>query len=175
MKLIITKGKTSDEVAVHHPDGQVDTSEFPKQGVVPHDAVHWIVEGQLAMASAFWGTVSSGLSIESVAGLAKEGGHASAKRAGLPDAAIVEMVQAERLVECFEADMWSTPSTPEVFREVLAAACAQSHVEVPQVTDEQIEAIRRALDALRESWVAAAPGEAVDFGTWMLDRTTTGE
>ncbi|MEJ2410561.1 MAG: hypothetical protein P8Y48_14945 [Novosphingobium sp.] len=39
--------------------------------------------------------------------ITKACGHASASRAQVPDPAIVELPQAERPVECFEADFWA--------------------------------------------------------------------
>ncbi len=166
MKLVITKGSHTDRVEVVHADGSRDFSEFPKKGVVPHDAVHWIVEQETGFTAGFWGTVFGGMKIDAVSALSKSGGHASSKRATVPDDAIVELVQAERLVECFEADMWSTPSEVEVFREVLAAACSQSHVPAPAIPDQIILSIRQMLSRLREDWADTGVGESVSFGEW---------
>ncbi|MEL6367537.1 MAG: hypothetical protein AAFR91_11625 [Pseudomonadota bacterium] len=167
MKLIITKSLQTDQVEVVHADGSRDVSEFPKKGVVPHDAVHWIVEREMGMKAGFWGTVSAGMNIDAVSALSKAGGHASSKRASVPEDSIVELIQAERLVECFEADMWSTPSDAAVFREVLAAACSQSHVPAPSVNDQSILSIRQTLSRLREEWAHTGVGESVDFGEWL--------
>ncbi|MEM9387952.1 MAG: hypothetical protein AAGA68_23055 [Pseudomonadota bacterium] len=160
------KGKTCDLIKVVRDNGAVDISEFPKKGVVPHDAVHWIVERHMGMVAGFWGTVFSGVGLDAVADRTRAGGHASSTRAVAPDATIVELVQAERLVECFEADMWSVPSAPEVFRDVLRAACLQSQVAAPAITDADILKIRKALKALHESWGAIPLGTSLGFGVW---------
>ena len=96
---------------------------------IPHDAVHFFVESELGISDGFWGLVAAGRHPEEVQDIAKAGGHASAGRAEVPDAAIVRMIQAERTVECFEADLWGgSKGDPQTFREAIYAGCAQSLV-----------------------------------------------
>ena len=64
------------------------------------------------MANAFWGRIAAGAHPEDLAAISRAGGHASAKRAARPETDVVELVQAERLVECFEAELWSEPAPP---------------------------------------------------------------
>ena len=160
MRITITKGEREDEIEAARPDGTSARTSFPHKGPIPHDAVHFYVESALGLDDAFWGTVAAGRHPEDVAALAKAGGHASAKRASVPDSAIVRLVQAERIVECFEADLWSGGETnPETLRAAVAAGCSQSLVPSMEVTDEAIADIRSCLADLRSRWPAAKPGE----------------
>jgi hypothetical protein len=112
------------------------------------------------MTNGFWGMVAAGRHPEEIAAIAKAAGHASAKRASMPDRSIVPALQAERLVECFEADLWSAgTSDAETLRAMLAAGCAQSNVGPPDLGDEQIDAIRASLAKLREQWTDAHCGQ----------------
>lgn len=145
-------------VEIARSGGVVLRFDFPRKGPVPHDFIHLAVEEALGMAQGFWGMVASGIDPAAVAAIAKEGGHASAKRAGIPDAAIVELVQAERIVECFEADLWSGPADAATFQSVVDAACAASNTPTRILTIEEIETIRQRIAAFAEPWSAAPEG-----------------
>ena len=142
MEIAITKGQRDDAIAITRDDGSAVATRFPHKGPVPHDAVHYFVERRLALRDAFWGQVARGMHPEDIAAMAKAGGHASAKRADIPDAAIVEMIQAERLVECFEADLWSGGGTDSDLLAVAAAGCAASKVPMLVVDPNAIGRIR---------------------------------
>lgn len=160
MRITITKGEREDRIEAVRADGSSVCASFPHKGPIPHDAVHFYVESALGLDDAFWGTVAAGRHPEEVAALAKAGGHASAKRASVPDDSIVRLVQAERAVECFEADLWSGGETsPDTIRHAVAAGCAQSLVPEIEVTDGAIASIRSSLADLRSRWPAARQGE----------------
>ncbi|MCW1402199.1 hypothetical protein OKA06_07605 [Novosphingobium sp. MW5] len=93
MRIEITKGEKDDAIAVTRDDGSTAFTGFPKKGPVPHDGVHFFVEQELGLARGFWGMVSAGHHPEELAELAKAAGHASAKRFGDPDPAIIELLQ----------------------------------------------------------------------------------
>lgn len=153
MRIAIVKGKGQDHIAITRADGsRVDTS-FAHKGPFPHDAMHFAVEQVLGLANGFWGMVGRGDHPEAIADMAKAAGHASAKRAGVPDPSIVELLQAERLVECFEADLWSGGTgEPALLRATAATACAASLVPMPDLTDARIAEIRHAVAAMATDW-----------------------
>lgn len=159
MNVVISKGESRDRIGIVRADGSRAETSFAKKGPFPHDAVHYAVERHLGLAHGFWGMVATGRHPEEISGLAKAAGHASAARAGIPEAHIVELVQAERLVECFEAEMWGGPSDPETFRSVALAACAQSNVPLPDLDAGRVAAIRAELHALARQW----EGGRIDF------------
>lgn len=162
MRITITKGEREDEIEAVRSDGSSVRTSFPHKGPIPHDAVHFYVESSLDLRDAFWGTVAAGRHPQEVAEFAKVGGHASAKRASVPDCSIVRLVQAERIVECFEADLWSGGATnPATIRDVIAAGCAQSLVPSIDVSDEAIASIRSSLADLGRRWPSAKAGECL--------------
>lgn len=162
MQITITKGETDDRVEVLRGDGSRVVTTFPHKGPLPHDLVHFVVESELGIGGGFWGMVAAGRHPEEIAAIAKAAGHASAKRAGIPDAAVLEIVQAERAVECFEADLWdSSEGDAETFRAVLAAACERSFVPAPEVSDTAMHRIRASLAEFREQWSKLARAESL--------------
>lgn len=95
--------------------------------------------------------------------MAKAGGHASASRAGVPDAATVEMIQAERLVGCFEADLWDGGADDADLLSVAEAGCAASQVAMPAVDPVAVGRIRREIRRFADEWRAAPVGHAAEF------------
>ncbi|MEY4671947.1 MAG: hypothetical protein RLZZ415_1826 [Pseudomonadota bacterium] len=164
MEITITKGPAEDRIAIDHGKGRRMETSFPKKGFIPHDAVHLFVEAELGLKQGFWGMVAAGRHPEEIAGIAKAAGHASASRNRVPDASIVELLQAERLVECFEADQWSESSgAAEDLIAMAEVACAASHVALPAIDAEQVQAIRTAISTFAKDWMAAPLGYAVSF------------
>lgn len=152
MDVEITKGQDQDFIEVRRHDGSTAKTTFPKRGLFPHDAVHLVVESELQMETGFWGRVAAGSTPEDVGAVAIAGGHRSSSRALTPREDLVELVQAERLVECFEAELWSEPSSLDTFIGVLDAACCQSKVQSPKLSRQNIRNIRKELNALYNRW-----------------------
>ena len=163
MRVTIVKGSVDDRVEIRRVDGSAAETRFPKKGPVPHDAVHWIVEETLAWTDGFWGKIAGGLHPDQVQDIAKAAGHASAARATLPDADIVQLLQAERLVECFEAALWSGGSDAASVRHMGEAGCAASHVDFPAITDAQIDAAMARVLAMHAEWSPAPVGHSLSF------------
>ena len=161
MEITITKGRLLDQIAIARVDGSSAATTFPHKGPVPHDAVHWYVERELELLQGFWGMVAGGQHPEEIAAIAKAAGHASAKRAEVPDLAIVQLLQAERVVECFEADLWGGASGAAADLIALAeTACGTSHVLLPALDAAAVERIRAGLGQFARDWIAAPQGYA---------------
>jgi len=163
MRIDITKGKSDDAIVIARADGSRAETRFPKKGPVPHDGVHVIVERALGFDNAFWGHVANGRHPEEIALLAAEAGHPSAKRARDPDAEIIQMIQAERLVECFEAEIWGGPGDLDTLQSVADAAMAQSKVPPITLTADAVARIRKELSAFASEWRAIGGGESYRF------------
>jgi hypothetical protein len=163
VEVIFTKGTDRDYIEARRSDGTIAKTTFPKKGRFPHDAVHLVVERVLGYETPFWGLVFAGADPVEIAAIAKAGGHASSTRASVPSERIVKLIQAERIVECFEAEMWGSPSDSQTFQSVLDAACTQSKVPNPNLSDPAIHAIRADLAALLAAWQKLTTG-----GTLML-------
>lgn len=168
MLITITKGVSDDRLDIQRSDGSRVSTRFPKKGPVPHDYVHVAVERGLGLANAFWGKVDQGEHPEALGEMAKMGGHSSAKRAVEPDPAIVEMVQSERLVECFEADFWSGGGDNDSLRHMAEAGWAQSCVPPLAMDDGDLDAIRADIAHFAQDWQALAAGDAITID-WTLN------
>ncbi len=165
MLIRFAKGATSDTIAVTRADGSRAEFSFPHKGPTPHDAFHLAVEGELGLARGFWGLVAGGMDPAQVGALAAAGGHASAKRAGVPDAGIIELLQAERLVECFEAESWSAGEDDEGIRLMAEAGWSASHVPALPLEGDALARIREAIKEFAEEW-AAIPSAGALERTW---------
>lgn len=163
MIINITKGSDRDWLEVQRADGSTIKSTFPKKGNLPHDAIHYFVEQELRLTHGFWGFVGAGTEISNIQNIAKEAGHASAKRATAPDANIIELLQAERLVECFEAEQWSKMDDNTALRETMTVACEASHISPPDLSNEILDKVRAKIKSFSVQWTNAAVGETFQF------------
>ncbi len=161
--LCITKGAKADDIEIRRAKGPASRFSFPKKGPIPHDAVHLFVETTMGLTRGFWGLVLEGQQPEAIQELAKAAGHASASRARVPDNSIVELLQAERLVECFEAELWGGASDGDTLRGVAQAACEASFVPMPDLNDERIGTIRSRMSDFAARWMAAPQGARFEF------------
>jgi hypothetical protein len=158
MHIEITRGRTDDSIRITRADGSVASTRFPKKGPFPHDLVHVVVEDTLGLRNAFWGLIAGGRHPEEIGALASSLGHSSAAKAHVPDPSIIELIQAERLVECFEAEIWSSPAALEDLQSVADAAFSASLVPRLVLSADDVAAIRERLSALQAQWNSLPPG-----------------
>ncbi|MFA6219140.1 MAG: hypothetical protein WC692_05115 [Erythrobacter sp.] len=161
MRITLTRGEKADHIAIERRDGTRAGFDFPRKGPVPHDAYHYFVERGLGLRAGFWGLVAGGMNPEAVGRMAAEAGHASARRARVPDVSIVELLQAERLVECFEAESWSGGNDDAGIMAMAEPGWAASHVAAPGGVPERLGAIRQAIAGFSAQWLALAPRQSV--------------
>ena len=163
MRITLTKGARADHVAITRDDGTQAAFDFPKKGPVPHDAFHYFIERALGLTAGFWGLVAGGMDPEAVGQLAAEAGHASASRARVPDASIVQLLQAERLVECFEAESWSGGADDEGIMAMAKPGWMASHVPAPAGVRDRLGAIREDIARFSAQWVALETNGAISL------------
>jgi hypothetical protein len=135
MRLTFTKrdGKY-DDLSIER-EGSVDTIQCPKQGIIPHDMVHYAVESVLTH-SGFLSLVAGG----QVASFTTSGGDAE------------EAV--ERLVENFQAEMWGGRVSAEDLLESYEHACEARGHSAAKVSVVDVDAVRSRLDDLTRKWAA---------------------
>ena len=163
MQITITKGSDRDWLTVERADGSVERSTFPKKGAIPHDAVHVFAERGMGLMRGFWGHIAEGHGFDAIQEIAKAAGHASAKRAVAPDASIIQLLQAERLVECLEAAQWSGGFDAALLRAAWQAGCDQSHVPLPDYRDSKMIEVYDQIAQFATHWRVLATGESVTF------------
>jgi hypothetical protein len=122
-----------DDLVIERAGASPEKISCPKQGIIPHDMVHYAVESCLAH-SGFLAMVAGG----------KEA--AFTTQGGESEEAI------ERLVESFQAEMWGGRVSAEDLLDTYKLACeARGHAPV-QVSASDVEGIRASLDDLTERW-----------------------
>lgn len=134
MEMIFTKrGGKHDDLTIVRDGGAAETIQCPKQGIIPHDMVHYAVESVLTH-QGFLSLVKQGEALSFATG----GEHSH------------EAI--ERLVETFQAEMWSgrVPAA-EVIAMYEHACEARGHAAAP-VSAADVEAVRARLDDLTRQW-----------------------
>jgi len=143
MQLTFTKrGGKYDDLLIERPDRPPETIQCPKQGIIPHDMVHYAIESTLAHRG-FLGMVAGG----EAAAFTTQGGDSE------------EAI--ERLVETFQAEMWGGRVPAEDLLATYEHACeSKGHATAP-VTAEDVENIRARLDDLTEQWGKVGVNESL--------------
>jgi hypothetical protein len=141
MKLVFTKGShKNDRMDVLHADGAVESIDCPKQGIIPHDMVHYAVENVLRVRG-FLARVASG------------------EAAMLTMQAEPHSDAVERLVEVFQGDGWSGGATPP--DEMIAlyhVTCEARRCPMLPVEPSDIVAVRDRIAELTGLWTGVPVG-----------------
>ncbi len=136
MKLCFTKlpGKM-DRLVITRSDGSTAKVDCPKQGMIPHDMVHFAVESVLH-APGFLKRVAAGNGLGFAEGSS-------------PDAEPVE-----RLVEVMQADVWSNGGESDVgeMLDLYRLSCEERDHAAAPVEAEDIAAIRALIFELTTRW-----------------------
>jgi hypothetical protein len=157
MRVRFAKGPLAakaDTLTCVRPDGSTTWCEMPRQGILPHDAFHFVVETALGWRDAFFGQVAKGVSLDQI----------TAKLHGerIDWSENPQALQSESLVECLQAEQWGGAADPATFAETLAVTCRQRGVPPPAVTAAQIATVRTALREFGAAWRPLVPGQALD-------------
>lgn len=142
MNLIFTKGSGKvDRLDIVAADGPRAAIECPKQGIIPHDMVHFAVEAEVN-TTGFLGLIAAG----------GDGGF----RLGLEDR---HAQSVERLVEMFQGEGWSGGPLAEAdFIALYRVTCDERGDTPLPITGETIAAIRARIAALTAQWAAVPVG-----------------
>ena len=138
MNLTFVKGSGKfDELTVRRENGTTQKINCPKQGIIPHDMIHYAVESVLAHRG-FLSLVAQGQTV----------GYAANGDSG------EEAV--ERLVETFQAEMWGGRVPAADLIATYEHACGARGHGIVAVSSDEIEAIRARLDDLGRRWADLA-------------------
>jgi hypothetical protein len=136
------------------PNGTTTMGEMPRQGILPHDAFHFVVETTLGWHDAFFGQIARGASLDEV--MAKLHGER------VEWSKLAQALQAESLVECLQAEQWGGAADPALFAETLVVTCRRRGVPPPDITADELEAVRLALREFGAAWRPLTPGQALE-------------
>lgn len=139
-----TKGGGKEDRLEIVRDGQVtEMVTCPKQGIIPHDMVHYAVEDVLDRRG-FLTRVAHG--------------EAAEFRMEADD----ESDGVERLVEVFQGDGWSGGTTsPDAMIDLYRVTCEARACTPLPVDPATIEAVRSRIADLTDQWAAVAVGDVL--------------
>ena len=149
-----TPSAPADTLVCERPDGSKMQGAMPRQGILPHDAFHFVVETTLDWRDAFFGHIAAGAAHLSLA--------AKLDAAKPPSAKITPTLQSAALVECLEATQWGGAPDPAVFAKTLAAACRRRRVPPPDISAEDLARVRLALREFGAAWRPLTPGRSLE-------------
>ncbi|HSM99837.1 MAG TPA: hypothetical protein VLS52_02375 [Rudaea sp.] len=144
MQLIFTKGSGKhDRMDVVRDGAAAESIDCPKQGIIPHDMVHYAVESTLHKR----GFITRAL----------DGEVASFQMQAEPESDGVE-----RLVEVFQADGWSGwNSDPAEMLDLYRVTCMARQCEPLTVRHDDIEAVRARILDLTVQWQSVPVGKSL--------------
>jgi hypothetical protein len=142
MRLTFTKGNGKfDRLDIVTDAGPRPPIECPKQGIIPHDMVHFAVESEVATLG-FLGGIAAGGDSGFVAGA--DNPHHRA---------------VERLVETVQAEAWSGGPVPDDEFLALYRVTCEARGDMPLALDgASIAAIRKRIADLTVRWAAVPVG-----------------
>lgn len=144
----------ADSIACVRPDGSTTVGEMRRQGILPHEAFHFVVESALAWHDGFFGHVARGDSIVQVtARLHARSGEWTKNTQGL---------QAESLIECLQGEQWGGAADPAEFAARLVTTCRRWGVPPPDITAEELEKVRTALREFGAAWRPLGAGQSLE-------------
>ncbi|HEY9658435.1 MAG TPA: hypothetical protein V6C65_08305 [Allocoleopsis sp.] len=156
MKIRFTKhwGK-QDWMECIRDNGTSTYCPMPKQGILPHDFVHYVVEDTLNLRRGFYGILAMGV------GFPRSAPPWDAAEFEVGD--LTEALQAESLVECFQSEMWNSFEASENFGEILQIPCSQRNVPTPvNVIEDNLQTVRSRLQTYTEKWNTLETGETLE-------------
>jgi hypothetical protein len=143
-----------DTLTCVRPDGSATSAALQRQGVLPHEAIHFVVETSLGWRDAMFGDVERGATLEE-AHLKLHGGSRAWSK-------MTQALQTEALVDALQTEQWSGAHDPAAFAEQLIAACRRKGVPPPDVTAEEIDRVRTAVREFGAAWRPLAPGRSLE-------------
>jgi len=146
MQLVFTKGAGKyDRMEIARGNGAVERIDCPKQGIIPHDMVHYAVESTLEKRG-FLARVREG------------------ERADMRMRGEAESDGVERLVEVIQGDAWSShTSDAAAMLDLYRVTCDARACPMLDVDPGDIEAIRARMAELTAQWNALAVGQSLSL------------
>lgn len=144
----------ADALTCVRPDGSATTASLRRQGILPREAFHFVIEDLLGWHDALFGHIARGESLEQVTARLQGRSATWAK--------ITQAQQSAALVECLEAEQWGGAGDPAAFAEKLVAGCRRRGVTPPDITAEELERVRVALRKFGAAWRPLAPGASLE-------------
>ena len=146
MKLIARKMEAAvklDRLRVVRDDGSETSCEMPRQGVLPHDLVHAVVESHLNLREGFLGLIAKGADIAFAEKNFRE--YIDPERH-------FEVAQAESVVEGLQTQLWQGAFDFTAFIAGVEGACAMRGVATPRISEADGQAMFDTAVRLNVQW-----------------------
>lgn len=146
MKLIAEKlGRYAkfDHLRFIRMDGSETNCSMPRQGTLPHDLIHFVVESMLPLKHGFLSLVAAG----SDAGFVMQAVHDPTNLAVGTEAA-----QTESIVEALQTQLWSNTFDNETFLEAVRLSTISRGIEAFDFFDAAPDALYAQARLLLEQW-----------------------
>ena len=144
----------ADTLTCVRPDGSSTQGEMPRQGILPHHAFHFVLEGTLGWHDALFGQLARGATLDQVT--------PTLPSSALHRAKNTQARQSAALVACLEATQWGGAPDPAAFAENLVATCRRRHVPPPDIDADELARVRLALRAFGAAWRPLNPGQSLE-------------
>jgi len=148
MKLIAEKRSKHDkydQLRYLRDDGSETGTIMPRQGILPHDLVHYVVESNLALQHGFTNLVARGADASFTMEMTHDKTNVSVG---------TEAIQIEAIVEALQAQLWSGVFDQEAFLEGVRGACAARDKPVYQFTQCNPQILFDQAVELNQRWQA---------------------
>jgi len=147
MKLIATKHEKSakyDALRCIRANGTETATKMPRQGILPHDLIHYVVETALGYEYGFLGLVAKGSEIA----LVMEQSHDIEN-----ETLAAQTIHAEAIVESLQAQLWNGQFDQDQFLIGIESACAIRGQRAPDLRfiDPQVD-LYDAVSVLSQAW-----------------------
>jgi hypothetical protein len=159
MLVRFTKGPPSarsDTLICIRSDGTLTEAEMGRQGILPHEAFHWVIENALGARDAFFGRIAGG---EDIAIITKRF-HASMRKTPPED---ISGRQIEAVIACLQADQWGGASDPAAFIKALTQASRDRRVQPRAINAKKLAELRAALRDFGAAWRPLAAGKSIEY------------
>jgi hypothetical protein len=131
MKLIaerLGRNDKLDRLRCIRRDGSETATSMPRQGILPHDLVHYVAESGLGWRHGFLGMIEAGHDI----GWTMEQTHGPANASNAANRAVADQaIHAEAVVESLQAQLWSGAFDEALFLDGVRSACEARGRGVP--------------------------------------------
>jgi hypothetical protein len=144
----------ADALSCVFSDGSTLAGAMSRQGVLPHEAFHFVVERTLGWHDGFFGQISQGTSIDAVTAKLHDPNIDRSKN--------IQALQSESLIECLQSEQWGGAVDPATFAQNLIIACRRHGVPPPDITAEEMATVRTALREFGAAWRPLAAGAALE-------------
>ncbi len=128
----------ADHLTCVLPSGKSWESPLPRAGVLPLLATRYVIESTLGWTIGWFGSVA---------------------KQGEPDDTTLQARQSQTLADLLQSEQWGGASSPEIFRQKLAASCAGANLSTPALSDEKLSTLRTALRTFGAAWRPLNVGE----------------